>query len=135
MQHAFWPGVLALAMLAGGAAPPDVHLHAANGVRAVHDAHHQGDADQRLLHSHASPHDHDAPAPDEGEPEDVLVMADVVTTGATPPAPGPVMVAEGRMVLSLPATVHRPLRVHQPPSHAPPPHAAVWSRGPPPACS
>ena len=134
MQSAFWRGVLALAILAGGAAPRPMHLHAANGVRAVHDAHHQGNVDQPLLHSHAAPHDGD-PAPQDGVPEDVLAIADVVTTGATPHAPDQVMVARGRVTLSPPAPVHRPLLVHQPPSHAPPPHSAVGSRAPPPASS
>jgi hypothetical protein len=134
MQSAFWPGVLALAMLAGGAAPRHVHLHAANGVRAVHDAHHQGDVNQPLLHSHASPHHHDDSAPEEGEPEDVLAVSDVVPTVATPHAPDLVMGVEGQVTLS-PMTVHRRLTVHQPPSHAPPSHSAVGSRAPPPAFS
>jgi hypothetical protein len=72
-----------------------MHLHAANGVRAVHDAHHQGDVAQPLLHSYASPHHHESPAPEEGEPEDVLAMADGVPTLATPCAPDLVVVAEG----------------------------------------
>jgi hypothetical protein len=134
MHSAFWPGLLTLAMLAGVAAPRQMHLHAANGVRAVHDARHQGDVDQPLRHSHASPHHPEIPAPEEGEPEDVLAVTDVVPTVATPHAPDLVMGVEGQVTLS-PMTVHRPLTVHQPPSHAPPSHSAVGPRAPPSAFS
>jgi hypothetical protein len=135
MRNAFWPAVLTLAMLASVAMPRQMHLHVANGVRASHDAHHHGDADEPLLHTHASPHHHEDPAPEQGEPEDVLGMVGGILTVAAPYTPDPVAEAVQPVVPPPPVSVHRPLTIRQPPSHAPPPHAAVGSRAPPPAFS
>jgi hypothetical protein len=135
MHSALWSGVLTLAIVAGVAAPRQMHLHTANGARAGQDAHHQGDVDEPLLHGHASPHHHESPAPEQGEPEDVLALVDGILIAGAPCTPDLVMMNEGPVALSPPPPVDRPLIVHQPPSHAPPPSAAVGSRAPPPAFS
>jgi hypothetical protein len=135
MHSAFWSGVLTLAILAGVAAPRQLHLHAANGVRTTHDALHQDAAGEPLLHSHATPHEHDDSGPEDGEPEDVLAVTDGVLPATTLHAGDLTMLPERPVTLSPPLAAHRSLTVHQPPSHAPPARTAVGSRGPPPAAS
>jgi len=135
MRSAFWSGLLTVAMLAGVAAPRQLHLHAANGVRAAHDDRHRDGADQPLLHGHAAPHEHDDSQSESDEREDVLAVTDGVLAIATLHAAAPLMVTDRPVALWPPVTVHRPLTVHQPPSHAPPTRSAVGTRGPPPAIS